>query len=88
MTQPTGGTAQLNDMELRGLVAEALELPVADLTDDAGLVEELGVDSLMIMEIMVRIEQRYGVQVDDEEFMDVRTFADVRKLVAGKLGAQ
>ena len=87
MTQPTGDTAQLDDEELRGLVAEALELPVADVTDDADFVDGLDVDSLMIMEIMVRTEQRYGVQVDDEELANIRNFADVRKLVADKLAA-
>ncbi|MFC5747162.1 acyl carrier protein [Actinomadura rugatobispora] len=87
MTQPTGSTAQLDDEELRGLVAEALELPVADVTDKAEFVEELGVDSLMIMEIMVRVEQRYDVQVEDEEFADVRTFSHVRTLLADKLAA-
>ncbi|MFD0689946.1 acyl carrier protein [Actinomadura fibrosa] len=88
MTQPTTGeTARLDEAELRALVADALELPVADVTDDAEFVEELGVDSLMIMEIMVRVEQRYGVQVEDEEFTDVRTFVHVRDLLAGKLAA-
>jgi acyl carrier protein len=86
MTQPNG-TAQLDDEELRGLVAEALELPVSDVTDEAEFVEELGVDSLMIMEIMVRVEQRYDVQVEDEEFADVRTFSHVRTLLADKLTA-
>ena len=88
MTQPTGGTVQLDVEELRELVAEALELPVSDVTDDAEFVEELGVDSLMIMEIMVRVEQRYDVQVEDEEFADVRTFGHVRALLADKLAAR
>jgi acyl carrier protein len=87
MTQPKGGTAQLDDQELRGLVAEALELPVGEVTDDANFVEELGVDSLMILEIMVQIEQRYGVEIDDSEFAEVRTFGDVRTVLADKLAA-
>jgi acyl carrier protein len=87
MTDQPAATAQVDDQELREIVAVTLELPVGEVTDDAQFVEDLGVDSLMTMEIMVQLEQRYGVEVQDDEFADVRTFTDVRTLLADKLGA-
>jgi acyl carrier protein len=88
MTQKAdNATVPLDEQELRGLVAEALELPVGEVADDAAFVDDLEVDSLMTLEIMVRVEQRYGVEIDDDEFANVRTFSDVRELVSEKLAA-
>jgi len=71
--------------ELRVLVAEALDLPVTEVTDTASFIDDLGVDSLMSLEIATSVEQRYGVSVDDNDLKDVTDFAAVRELVEGKL---
>jgi acyl carrier protein len=86
MTTPDNGSpATIDDDELRSLVADALELPVAEVTDDAHFIDDLGLDSLMTLEIMVRVEQRYSVSIEDSEFAEAQTFAAVRELLAKKL---
>lgn len=78
--------AALDIEELRALVAEAMELPVEEVTDDARFVEDLDVDSLVSLEIAVRLEQRFGVKVNDTELKTIVSFPDVRALVEAKLG--
>ncbi|WP_033442371.1 acyl carrier protein [Saccharothrix sp. NRRL B-16314] len=73
--------------DLRELIADILELPVAEVTDDAHFVDELEVDSLSAMHIVINLEKRYGIKVTDEEFKAVDSFADVRDLVLSKRGA-
>ncbi|MBB5803789.1 acyl carrier protein [Saccharothrix ecbatanensis] len=73
--------------DLRELIADILELPVAEVTDDAHFIDELEVDSLSAMHIVINLEKRYGIKVTDEEFKAVDSFADVRELVAAKRGA-
>jgi acyl carrier protein len=71
--------------ELRTLVADALELPEEEVTDEADFVNELQVDSLMALEIVVNLENRYRIKVADSDFKDVSTLSQVRELVEAKL---
>lgn len=73
--------------ELRSLVADALDLPVEEVTDAATFADDLGVDSLMALEIAVSLERRYGTKIQDEELAQVTSFSAVLELVRDKLGS-
>lgn len=73
--------------ELRALVANALELPEEEVTDEADFTDDLQVDSLMALEIVVTLEKRYRVKVSEADFKDVSTLAQVRALVEAKLSS-
>jgi acyl carrier protein len=83
----TESTTTLNVEELRSLVATALDLPVEEVTDTASFVDDLGVDSLMSLEIAVTLEQRYGTKIDDGELAEVTSFQAVHDLMREKLSA-
>ncbi|MER0443437.1 acyl carrier protein [Streptomyces sp. NPDC006711] len=70
--------------ELRSLVADALELPAEEVTDEAHFVEDLQVDSLMALEIVVNLEKKYGIKVDESDFKQVSNLLQVRALVDSK----
>ncbi|MDQ2956946.1 MAG: acyl carrier protein [Actinomycetota bacterium] len=74
--------------ELRNLIAQALDLPVDEVTDDASFVEDLGVDSLMALEIAVVLEKRYGVLLEDADLRAADSFDGVQELLRDKLSAQ
>ncbi|MBV8542184.1 MAG: acyl carrier protein [Pseudonocardiales bacterium] len=71
--------------ELRALVADVLELPVEEVTDDADFVNDLEVDSLVALEIAVRLEKKYGVKMTDSELMTLSSLNWVHQLVKSKL---
>lgn len=83
---PTAETVDTE--ELRGLVAAALELPVEEITDDARFKEDLDVDSLIALEIAVRLEEGYGVKIDEEDLADLGSFKRVTELVQAQLAAR
>ncbi|MFD8827773.1 acyl carrier protein [Streptomyces sp. NPDC059605] len=76
----------LNTSELRELVADTLDVESSELTDDALFIEELGVDSVVALELLVTLEQRYGVKIPEEELAVLRTFPDIHALLSRKLG--
>jgi acyl carrier protein len=85
MTDTT--TASVLDKEkLRDLVADVLDLDVAEVTDDAHFVEDLDVDSLMALEITVRLEKEYGVRLAENELTAITTLQGTYDLLRGKLG--
>ncbi|MER5541044.1 phosphopantetheine-binding protein [Streptomyces sp. NPDC002589] len=77
----------LNEDELRGLVADALDVDVEALTDEAHFIDDLDVDSLVALELAVTLERSYQVKVEEAEIVEIRRFPDVRDLLAKKLAA-
>ncbi|MEV6962270.1 acyl carrier protein [Streptomyces sp. NPDC051207] len=76
----------LDVSELRELVADTLDVELSALTDDVLLIEELGVDSVVALELAVTLEQRFGIRIPEEELGTVRRFPDVLDLLSRKLG--
>lgn len=72
--------------ELRQTVADVLDVPVEELTDEALFAEDLGVDSLMALEVMVVLERRYRVKLDESQLKEVTTLQRVHELLTERLG--
>lgn len=49
--------------EVRKLVADIIELPEDKISKDARFVEDLGMDSMMALEILASIEKKFKVQI-------------------------
>ncbi|CAM5274740.1 acyl carrier protein [Streptomyces abikoensis] len=84
--QPTVNALDVE--ELRDLVADALELPVEEVTDDARFKEDLDVDSLISLEIAVRIEEQYGIRIDDSDLADLGSFRLISELVRDRVAGR
>lgn len=78
-------TASVNIEELRALIAEELELPAEDVTDEADLKNDLEVDSLTAMEIAVQLEKKYHIKITDEEIASLTTLQVIHKLVSARV---
>lgn len=78
-------TASVDLEELRALIAEELELPVEDVTDEADLKSDLDVDSLTAMEIAVQLEKKYQIKISDEEIKSLSTLLKIHRLVSAKV---
>ncbi len=63
--------------KIQAMLAEALNLPVEKVTADAKIVEDLGADSLDVVELLSRLEEEYGVMIPDEDVESLITVADV-----------
>ena len=50
-----------------------------DISDDTLLMEELGVDSVSVFEVVVGLEEVYGIQFGDDEF-EIETFRTPRSI--------
>ena len=54
----------------------------AQLSDDLMLQEDLNVDSPMLVEIVLDIEERYSIRIGDEEIGRLRRVGDLVKLIS------
>ena len=63
--------------KVRGIIAETLVCDQEKVTDSALLVEDLGTDSLTLVELAMAIEEATGVTVEDEALPGLKTVGDV-----------
>jgi acyl carrier protein len=71
------------ESRLKGMMVERLFMRITpdEIEDDKSLIEAYGVDSVSLLELVVGIEETFGVAVDDSEF-DVKHFETVAALAA------
>ncbi|MDA2383286.1 acyl carrier protein [Bacillus cereus] len=72
--------------ELRTIIAEVIEEEDFQDTDD--FVMNLGVDSMMALEIIAQIEQNYQITVNEEYLTRIRSLDAVHDLVVQLLESQ
>ena len=63
--------------KIQAMLAEALNLPIAKVTPDAKIVDDLGADSLDVVELLSQLEDEYGITIPDDEVENLVTVADV-----------
>lgn len=66
---------------VRGAIAKQLDIPEAEITMESRLIEDLKADSLDIVELIMDLEQQFGVQIPDDELPGIRTVGDIVKYV-------
>ncbi len=69
--------------DIRSLVAGILEREPGQIDGDALLVEDLGMDSMMALEIIASIERKYKVKLPESELANVKTLNRVIELAKG-----
>ena len=74
--------------DLRALVQERLGLSVDEVTPDARLREDLGFDSLDLMELAIAAERRFHIEIPEEQLAIVHTMADVVTLIETLAGVE
>jgi acyl carrier protein len=58
--------------------AESFEIPPEELTPQAQIFSDLGLDSLDVVDLVAAIQKRFGVKVrDDERIRSIRTLQDL-----------
>ncbi len=60
--------AEIKQMIVERLFLDRKGVKPEDIADDADLMENLGVDSVELFEIVVGVEEDYGVALDEDEF--------------------
>lgn len=69
--------------EIRRLIAEHLGIAVEHVIDDAHLADDLGADWLDRLELMIAIEDRFGVEITDDEADQICAVGDLISHVEG-----
>ena len=62
--------------EIRKIISEVTEVEEEKIQRHTRLVEDLGVDSMLALEILVAIEKKYNVKVPEDRLVEIKTLND------------
>ena len=74
--------------KLKELVIDRLNVEEEQIKPDASFVEDLGADSLDIVELIMGIEEEFDVEIPDEDAEKLTNVAEALAYVKGKLGVE
>lgn len=63
--------------KVQKIVSENLNVPLEKVTMDTHLVDDLGADSLDAVELIMALEEEYGIEVDDEAAQNMKYVRDL-----------
>ena len=65
------------DKKIKQIIAEQLGLNEDELSDEASLIDDLGADSLDIVELVMAMEEEFEMEIPDEDAEKIVTIKDV-----------
>jgi acyl carrier protein len=62
--------------QVKAIICEQLSVELADVIPDASFVDDLGADSLDLVELIMAMEEKFGVEISDEDAEKIKTVQD------------
>ena len=63
------------------LIADHLHIDASIINDDSKIVDDLGADSLHIVELVMQIENQFDIEIPDEDAETLLTVGDVKRYI-------
>lgn len=63
--------------KVRDIISKQLSVKLENIKDESNIAEELGADSLDLVEILMSLEDEFGISIPDEAIPEIKTIKDV-----------
>ena len=67
--------------EIRKAIAQQLRIPEDRITEESRLIDDLKADSLDVVELVMGLEERYGIEIPDEDLPTIKTVGDIIRYI-------
>lgn len=67
------------------LLAKQFRIDASTINEETNIVEDLGADSLEIVDMLMALEENFGITVSDEEALTLKTVKDVAEFIERKV---
>lgn len=70
--------------KVKSIIVEQLDAEEADVTMEANIQDDLGADSLDVVDLVMSIEENFDVEIPDEDVENIKTVGDIVKYIESK----
>lgn len=71
---------------VKSIVVEELDVQESQVTDSATFEGDLQADSLMVVELIMALEDEFGVAIPEDDAQEITTFGDAVRYIQAKTG--
>jgi len=79
-------SAETLEREVKGVISKVIEMDIEKISSDAHLVTDLGADSMMVLEIMVALDKKYGITIPEADLPKLTTVNETLKVIRALQG--
>ncbi len=69
---------------VKNIICDQLAVEPEKVTDTASFIDDLGADSLDIVELVMAMEEEFGIEIPDEDAEKLKTVSDVSNYLQSK----
>lgn len=70
---------------VKNIIADQLDMDVDDITMESSIVDDLGADSLDVVDILIAFEDEFDVKLPEEEVEQLKTVGDIVKYIEDRI---
>lgn len=70
--------------KVKGIISEKLGVGDSEITENASFIDDLGADSLDTVELVMELEEKFGINIPDEDAEKIRTVKDAVDYIENK----
>ncbi|MBR5191882.1 MAG: acyl carrier protein [Clostridia bacterium] len=67
--------------KVKELLAQQLNKAIEEITEEKEVVKDLGADSLDMVEMLMTLEEEFGITVPEEDAVNIKTVGDIVKAI-------
>ncbi len=67
--------------KIRDILSQQFEVSPEDITEDTNIVDDLGADSLDVVELIMSVEDEFGISVPDEDAIELTTAGKIAEYI-------
>ena len=71
--------------KIKDIIVEQLDVEEDAVTMEASITDDLGADSLDVVDLVMSIEESFDVEIPDEEGENIKTVGDIVKYIENKV---
>lgn len=67
--------------QVAALIVDRFGVEASSVTPEMSFMDDLGADSLDVVELVMELEDNFGIQISDDDVEDIKTVADIVKYI-------
>ncbi len=71
--------------KVKNIIVEQLDVSIAELVPEASFVDDLGADSIDLVEVVMALEEEFGKEIPDEEAEKIQTVQDAINYIENQM---